>query len=168
MHHSNPNYLSYYLSGNGFENVNFKILKKINLKTCFGKSELAIIGSSHYFKLEGFFFELLTCTEEKPKNESFICCKQAYPNFNYKHNFIFFDYHFFTKTTNFSDKKLFFDFEKSLLNNDKNLFHAFCNNSAITALNFENNKDNFILKTWHTYPEYKSVIYSKTKLLKTK
>ena len=162
--HSNPDNLSYYLFGNKDINLNFELIKKINLDTKFGAVELAIIGSSHYFQLDNVFTEILTCSDKKNVNNNLIHHQANQDNFNFSKNFKHFKYIISVRSTGFDEIKEFDEFEQTLLQRKDVFLHCFEKNSAITALHYKETDNFFMLQTWHSYPEYRKVIFSETVL----
>ena len=162
--HANPDNLIFYLIKGGFSTLNFEIIKKINLDSVFGNIELAIIGSSHYFRLGNIFTEIITCAREKPKTGQLILSKTKHDEFHYLHNFKTFEYETKLKTTAYPNTEAFTGFEKSLLKKESLFLHAFSKDSDITALHYQNTESTFLLQTWHTYPKFNKVIYSITSL----
>ena len=163
--HSNPNNLNFYLAKNNLLTSNFEIIKKQTLNSNFGEIELAIIGSSHYFILKNSFIEIMTCSEEDYNNGNLIFKESKQTNFKLKHNFESFLYTFSVETEHFNDTASFLNFEKSLLENKEGFYHAFDKQSAITSINYTNTNNKFSLLTFHTYPEYNTIIRSETELI---
>ena len=162
--YSNPDNLNFYLTKDNLNNKNFEVIKKQNLISIFGKIELAIIGSSHYFILENHFTEILTCSEEKITNNQLIFNETQRKSFKFQHKFDGFLYKFSAKTKQFSTTDDFVNFENILLKETNTFIHAFKNKSAITSINNINTNNIFLLQTHHTYPEYNIVISSETQL----
>jgi hypothetical protein len=163
--YSNPDNLNFYLAVGDLNSKNFEIIKKENFISDFGEIELAIIGSSHYFSLKDNFIEILTCSDEKYSDNQLIFSEEKKKNFRFEHRFPAFIYKFSAETKQFSKHEDFLTFEKTLLEKRKGFFHAFCDNSAITSINYINSKNNFLLETYHTYPEYSKIISSETQLI---
>ena len=162
--HSNPSYLSFCLTDDRQNKNNFEIIKKISIEIFAGTLEAAIIGSSHYLRLENVFFEILSCSIEKFENGNIFFETKNVDFFSFEKKFERFEYRFFAETKNFENPEFFKNFEQELLKTGK-LVHSFNENSAITCLDFESIKDKFLFKTWHTYPEFLKVIYSETVLI---
>jgi hypothetical protein len=161
--HSNPDNLAFYLFGNEVSGLDFEVIKKNNFQSAFGNIELAIIGSSHYFKLDNYFTEILTCSDKTIKNSAIVTSKQNIETYDYHIAVSKLLYRVSIQNIRYTDKNNFKKFELSLLSNEY-FTHAFGKKSAVTALKYENNKNLFRLKTWHTYPEYTQVIYSQTEI----
>jgi len=163
--HSNPLFLNYYLIKGEPENYNFEVIKKISISSFAGNIEAAIIGSSHYLRLENIFFEVLSCTAGKYKTENILFVAQKLSGISFERNFENFEYIFMSEVQQYETENSFYEFEQKLLETGK-LVHSFKTNSAVTRLDFENNENSFVFKTWHTYPEYLQVIFSQTVLRK--
>lgn len=161
--HSNPDNLKFYLFGNKVSDLDFKIIKKTKIDTSFGIVEIAIIGSSHYLKLDNYFTEILTCSEKSIHNSNIFITKQKFDSFDLDKQINDIIYKISVQSINYTDKAKFTEFEMSLYNGNY-FMYAFDKKSAITALKYEKSKENFRLKTWHTYPEYNKVIYSNTEI----
>ncbi len=164
--HSDPQNLNFYLAKNNFNMLDFEVIKKKNLESNFGNIELAIIGSSHYFKLSNYFIEIMTCSQEEFDHKQLFVSEKGNNNFTRSLNFESFSYKFSVKTNFFADTKIFKGFENSLLEKKDTLVHQFYKNSDITALQFLNLKKSFSFKSWHTYPQHNKIIYSETELLR--
>ena len=162
--HANPDNLNFYLAETGLIKLNFKIIKKKTINSHFGEIELAIIGDSHYFMLQNYFIEIMTCSEENYTGNNLLFSEAKKTDFRLVHKFDTFRYSFSVKTENFSDTQKFLQFEKELLNKEGIFAHAFHEKTAITALQFTDSKNTFSLATWHTYPEYRKVIGSESVL----
>ncbi len=165
--HNNPDNLAYYLFDEKNNHLKFDLIKKINLQTNFGNIELAIIGSSHYFLLENNFMEILTCSQNTNYLSGIIASHKNQSDFLFKNDFSNFTYSVSIQTRNFLKKTDFQKFEYELLNKKEVLIHAFEKQSAITALQYKIFDTQFLLHTWHTYPDFKKVISSES-LLKLK
>lgn len=163
--HSDPDKLVFYLTENNFMPLNFEIIKKMQIKSAFGKIELAIIGSSHYLKLDNYFTEVMTCAPEQVDEKLLLFSKQD-GNFEYTHDFKTFKYQFSVKTNSYSSQKQFNEFERSLLNRKELFSHKFYEDTAITALDHKSTARNFTLATWHSYPQHNKIICSETRLHK--
>ncbi len=55
--------------------------------------------------------------------------------------------------------------ETDILNRKHTLVHSFAANSAVTALRFHLNNEEFTLKTIHSYPEFKTIVNSVTRVI---
>ena len=162
--HSNPDNLSYYLFENKDIQLSFELIKKISLNTKFGSVELAIIGSSHYFQLDNIFTEILTCSNNKHTSNHLIHHQSNRDNFRFTKIFKHLKYIVSVQSTGFMDFKDFDEFERALLQRKDVFLHCFEEKSAITALHYKNTDKFFMLQTWHSYPEYRKVIFSETVL----
>jgi len=138
------------------------ILLKKTITTPIGKLTAAVIGSSHFLKLNDNLFEILTCQHLKiPSHDLFYdanACKQL----NYKFKDIDFDYFIEIDFLKYN-KQDFLSKEAEISKSDSLLIYAFEPNSAYTIIEnpiFDNNK--MIIETWHTYPEYLTIIKTKT------
>lgn len=160
--HTNPDNLSFYLFDKKISDLKFEVIKNLKVQTNFGSAELAIIGSSHYLLLENHFMEILTCSQDI-KNQPELILHKKQNEFYFKKDFNHYTYSISVQTSVFG-KKEFQDFESALINRKDLFIHAFKKQSAITALHYQNTSDQFLLKTWHTYPDYQKIISSETLL----
>ena len=159
--YSNPKNLVYYLLKSDFSDLHAKIIKKQSFDTALGRVELAIIGASHYLKLENSFFEILSCLPEKT-TENCMEQKKDFEVMNVVKDLEIVKYRFATYQKQFDEQKQFELAEKEIYNQKNTLIHAFSEKSAITALLLKHNENKMSLKTWHTYPEFLTVVYSET------
>jgi hypothetical protein len=164
--HSNPDNLAFYFFNKEISGLDFDIIKKQSFMTIFGQAELAIIGSSHYFKLENHFTEILTCSTKQADNTELIYTAKNRENFQFKTSFNELLYTVSVRSTEYTSIEEFISFEQELLKKQNMLLHVFEQKSAITALHYLNTDKQFLLQTWHTYPEYRKVIFSESLLLK--
>ena len=162
--HNNPDNLAFYLFENKISGLDFEIIKLKKLQTVFGAVELAIIGSSHYFKLENIFTEILTCSEKQPQLQQLIYSEKKDKDFQFSTRFVDVNYSVSVRSIEYQDKKEFIRFEKELLSKQDIFAHAFEKQSAITALHYKNTENMFLLQTWHTYPDYKKIVFSTSKI----
>ena len=162
--YSDPKNLIYYLLSSNFSDLHAKIIKKKKIATHLGTVEIAIIGASHYFKLENNFIEILSCLPENVNDKCFeqrksfetLSISKTIKNLNYTCT---------VRKDYFSNKSAFEMAENQIYQQKNTLIHAFEGKSAITALILNQQQDNLVLKTWHSYPESFVVVYSETQLI---
>ncbi len=165
--HSNPDNLAFYLFNKDVAGLDFEVIKKQNFMTVFGQAELAIIGSSHYFKLNNYFTEILTCSANQAGNNQLVYTAKNRENFQFKTTFNELLYTVSVRSTEYACIEEFISFEQVLLKKQNILLYAFEQKSAITALHYLNTNKQFLLQTWHTYPEHRKVVFSESLLMKS-
>lgn len=165
--YSDVNNLNYYFVTNIIKNLSVEILKSSIFETFLGKTEIAVIGGSHYLKINNKFTELLSCSNENVINPE--CKLQIGTNaFNYSYNAAKYKYNINIKSFEIQSYMHFLESVYKINNQDNDLTHDFNNENAITALNIlKNQNSEFQLETFHTYPETNDIIYSKTTILNT-
>lgn len=115
--------------------------------------KLYVIGTSHHITVGGEYTERLACDTEVPE----LLAVQV---------------HSFQQDTTIGtfvtriwqevySEKIFRALELSHLQEAWNLVHCFYDNSAFTGIRLTN----FEVETIHTYPEYRSLVFSKTRLV---
>ncbi len=163
LDYTNPDNLYYYLINDSEAQLNVDIIKQKIISTNFGNIELAIIGSSHYMKLDNTFTELLSCTHEDIKDNLLIVKKNDDAiNFSYQ----FDNLTYLTKiiTERKKTESEFIQAEQLLYNQNNDLKHFFCKNTALTSLKTSVYKNRCVVQTWHTYPEHFKIVYSSTEI----
>lgn len=162
--YTNPNNLNYYLIGNSVENLNVQIIKQKFIATSIGNIEIAIIGSSHYIRLDNVFTELLTCTNEQIKKDELIITNSG-SYMRHVHKFGKLNYQTSIHSVKKASKSDFITEEQAIYSQENDLKHYFYNNTALTALKLQSKGDSkYTIDTWHSYPEYLSIVYSTTEL----
>lgn len=164
MPHHNPYQLNFFLF-KSLPKVDFHIIKTLEIPGNSGGLELAIIGSSHYFRFEKLFCELLTCQPTKIESEFIYSKKITDDSFSYEKKMSDCSY-LFQLQTSVLEEVDFFKFEGVLLEQENTLSHAFYNKSALTVLRLGENQDNrILLQTWHTYPENFSIVETQSTII---
>ncbi len=161
--YSNPDNLYYYLVNDSEVQLNVDIIKQKTISTNFGSIELAIIGSSHYMKLDNTFTELLSCTHEDIK-DNLLIVKRSNDVINFSHQFDNLTYVTNIITERKKTESEFIQAEQLLYNQDNDLKHFFCKNTALTSLKTAIYEGKCIVETWHTYPEHLKIVYSSTEI----
>ncbi len=166
--HANPLYLNYYLFGDtNFENK-FKIIDKKLTDTLIGKLEIAIIAESHYIMLDNVFTELLSCSDNI-KIPSIPIKKQSSPRMQFSYKFNSFLYSTSIYNKEFADDKIFKKEEQKIATQKNLLFHFFEKNTALTSIILkENSNQRCIIETCHSYPDFNTIVYSKTEFSSVK
>ncbi len=164
--YSNPKNLIYYLFKPQFADIKAIIIKKYIVLSSFGAIEIAIIGASHYFKLENYFTELLSCLPEKASSKELFMQTNSFEAMINSSKLNDLNYKFSTKQTEYLSAVQFNEAELQISAQKNTLIHAFKGQSAITALQLAHNNTEIILKTWHTYPDFLRIVYSETKVNK--
>ncbi len=165
MDYSNPDNLYYYLINGSDVPLNVNVIKQKTFTTDIGTIELAIIGSSHYIKLNNEFTELLSCSHESVQ-DNLLIEKQQNSTINFSHTFNKLNYTIKVHTENKNTSSEFTKEEQLIYNQDNNLKHFFCNGTSLTALQLTTYKNKCVIKTWHSYPEHLKIVYSTTEISK--
>jgi len=163
--YTNPQNLKFYLARGKISQLKSQIIKKKNIKTELGEVEIAIIGASHYFQFNNCVYEILTCLSENIEKEQLIFNKKNIVSLKESHELDKFFYQIRIHKEKFENKEDFSQKEQFILQKKHSLIHCFSNKSAITALDLHHNSEEINLKTIHTYPEYKKIIYSHSRII---
>ncbi len=163
LDYSNPYHLHYYLIKGSDAKLNVNIVKRKQIETKSGNLEFAVIGSSHYIKLDNKFTELLSCTFEDVE-KGLILRKQNSDFFKFSYDFEDFKYSINVVTETQSTETEFFNAERSISKQNTDLHHFFGNNTSLTALKLSIDDDNYYIETWHSYPEHLKIVHSVTTL----
>ncbi len=162
--YSDPKNLIYYLLSSDFTDLHAKIIKKQKIATHLGTVEIAIIGASHYFKLENNFIEILSCLHENANDKCFEQ-RKSFETLHISKTIKNLNYTCAVRKDYFSNKLAFEVAENQIYQQENTLIHAFDGKSAITALVLNQQQDSLVLKTWHSYPESLVVVYSESELI---
>jgi hypothetical protein len=161
---ANPANLNYFFLTDYNSELKIEVIKQLFLRSKFGEMRLAIIGASHLFEINGRFAELLTCSPPDLRN---VTKKHEFRKSHiFSHETIISSIRYTIKVQfePFRDSIAFSESELEVRNQKPNLLHNFEPDSAITALSYNIDNEKFILKTWHTYPDFLTIVYSETKL----
>ncbi len=161
--YSNPNNLNFYLTNGSETDTEMNVLKNTYISTPLGQLELAIIGSSHYLRLENYFWELLTCSDERIAPENLLISRRE-TDFKYTHHFDRFVYKIAVWGEKVLSEKEFLGKEQSIYSQANSITHFFAPNTSLTALSINRLGNEYKIHTWHTYPEKLTIIYSLTSL----
>ncbi len=159
--YSNPDNLNYYLIKGSNIRLNVDIIKQKYIETDLGTFELAIIGSSHYIKLENQFTELLSCTPENIDND-LLLAQRTNEFITVKHQFDNFQYTMATHTVKKETEQEFIEEERNIALKNNDLQYFFDNQTSLTALQFNKLQSSYLFVTWHSYPEHLKIVYSAT------
>ncbi len=164
--HADPRNLTYYLIKGNCKAVDNEIIDKVVLESSLGKIELGIIGSSHYFKLNDEFTEILTCSELNNLDETLILNKTTFDNqlktLNIKHLYN----KLLGTQISTTEYKTFAEFQNAELGilafERPILHHFFSKNSDLTTIRFHDNPTLSSVSTYHTYPEFRVIVSTST------
>lgn len=160
--HTNPAHLNYYFSGAIPSTLKLEVLNRLEFQTGFGQVELAIIGSSHYVKYNNTYLELLTCTNEQFEPDALIKQLQK-NNFDYNYQTTTLNYQIQVREMAYSNHAQFRLAEADVLQKKPIMHRYFSNDEAITAIDYKLTETAIIVETWHGYPDYFKLIYSKSR-----
>jgi len=164
VQYNNPASLNFYLTKQWQAKLNVDIIKKASLPTDLGTLEFAIIGGSHFVSLKDYFMEILSCTIENIAEDKLIF-KQNGTSLKYEYNFENLNYQTVIEDLLFNRPDRFKSVEKEILNRKPQLFHCFDEQTAITAIKIDLPENGTVkITTWHTYPEFLTIVLSETKL----
>ena len=165
MPYQNPYNLYYCLSGLPFTD-SFKILKQDTISTDFFSVDAAIIGSSHFLKINNDLFEILTCQQISQTNlhikklynisDKKICIQEKSAGFIYD----------FTLTSQKLSEAEFDLFLKKYQSEEHWLQYTFHKEHALTVIDKKiSDNGSIIFTTLHSYPESNTIIETSTILL---
>ncbi len=164
MPYKNPYNLSYCLSGLPFIDT-FNILEQKSICIDYFTVNAAIIGSSHFLKINNDLLEILTCQKISNENTNILKLQNIEDNkIHIQKKRTGFFYEFTLVSQKFSTNE-FNQFIKKYQSENHWLQHAFHQENALTVIDYQiSDKNTLHFITLHSYPETNTIIITTTSL----